>query len=67
MINIVQWLKLWLGFGQQDGIFYIGGTDVLPPPFCSPGTLLRLPIPWAIYGLFSAAVRLGFTVALGLP
>lgn len=32
MINVVKWLKLWLGFGQQDGIFYIGGTDVLPPP-----------------------------------
>ena len=32
MINIVEWMKLWLGFGRQDGVFYIGGTDVLPPP-----------------------------------
>ena len=32
MINVMEWLKLWLGFGRHDGIFYIGGTDVLPPP-----------------------------------
>ena len=22
----------WMGLGKSDGIFYIGGTDVLPPP-----------------------------------
>ena len=25
------WLKKW-GFMREEGIFYIGGPDVLPPP-----------------------------------
>ena len=32
MIRVMQWVMEWLGFARQDGIFYIGGSDILPPP-----------------------------------
>ena len=32
MMKTVQWLLELLGLSRQDGIYYIGGTDVLPPP-----------------------------------
>ena len=32
MINMVQMVMAWLGFGKAEGIFYIGGSDILPPP-----------------------------------
>ena len=30
-MNLLRWLQKWLISGEQ-GIFYIGGSDVLPPP-----------------------------------
>ena len=30
-MNLIRWLQKWLISGEQ-GIFYIGGSDVLPPP-----------------------------------
>lgn len=32
MIERLRWILAWLGFGKAKGVFYIGGTDVLPPP-----------------------------------
>ena len=32
MINMVQMVMAWLCLGKTDGIFYIGGSDILPPP-----------------------------------
>ena len=32
MTGIMQWFMAWLGFGKREGIFYIGGSDILPPP-----------------------------------
>ena len=32
MIHMVQMVMTWLGFGKSEGIFYIGGSDILPPP-----------------------------------
>ena len=30
-MNLVRWLQKWL-ISEEQGIFYIGGSDVLPPP-----------------------------------
>ena len=32
MINMVQMVMTWLGLRKAEGIFYIGGSDILPPP-----------------------------------
>ena len=32
MKNGVAWVLSWLGFTKSQGVFYIGGSDVLPPP-----------------------------------
>ena len=32
MKQMVKWLLEWLGFGRTEVIYYIGGSDVLPPP-----------------------------------
>ena len=32
MKQMVKWLLDWLGFGRTEVIYYIGGSDVLPPP-----------------------------------
>ena len=32
MMNMLQMVMTWLGFGKTEGIFYIGGSDILPPP-----------------------------------
>jgi len=32
MMNKLKWVFSWLGLLRADGIYYIGGSDVLPPP-----------------------------------
>lgn len=32
MINMVQMVMAFFGVGKPEGIFYIGGSDILPPP-----------------------------------
>ena len=42
MKRVIKWVLDWLGFYTTDTIYYIGGSDVLPPPLKGEEELLAL-------------------------